>query len=171
MPVPAMQPTPTSHLFGSSPKQLASIDSPDKGLHQDFKLSYESKDFYKKIFNKMMQKTKMQQAQYDKKVQELKAYLKEKKNYNSQSDSSDEQKIKKTAVNFQHASDMLSSHLSTEIISQTLQTLNTNVFTSLNEGTDDMVDLSDIFGKLKHMKSKYSRDYLDKFMKVTVFWD
>ena len=95
-------------------------------------MSYESKDFYKKIFNKMMQKTKLQQVQYDKKVQELKAYLKEKKNYNSQSDSSDEQGIKKTAVSFQNASDMLSNHLSTEIISQTLQTLNSNVFNSLN---------------------------------------
>lgn len=64
-------------------------------------MNHDSKEFYKKIFNKMMQKTKMQQMQYDKKVQELKAYLKEKKNYNSQSDSSDEANIKKTAVGFQ----------------------------------------------------------------------
>lgn len=56
---------------------------------------------------------------------------------------------------------MLSSHLSTEIISQTLQTLNSNVFTSLNEGADDMVDLSHIFGKLKPNKPKYTREYLD----------
>ena len=34
-----------------------------------------------------------------------------------------------------------------------------------------MVDLGSIFGKLKVSKLPHTRDYLDKFMPITVFWD
>lgn len=96
-PFPSYQHSQTSASTTAS-NPTNSHDSPNSQM--EIEGQPDKSEFIKKFFNKMKQKANIQQISYDQKVQELKQYLKQKKNYNSQSDSSDNENLKSNTVSF-----------------------------------------------------------------------
>ena len=112
-------------------------------------------------------------------LENIKTYLEAKKELlksqalsNTESDSDEDTQISGKMVCFQKASSLLSKKLSENIINQSLAALNKNVFSSLDDpSNDNLIDLSLLFQNSLQKQKLMTKEYLDSFMHVALTWD
>lgn len=168
----------------------SSYESPKATFSVDYSEKEDKTEFVKYFFQKMKQKANLStNEKYNKNVQDLKTYLKNKKaayedTYKDmpkleapsgeESDDSFDKAWNSSSnhtLSYQMAQNEISKKLSGKVISESLQGMSQMGVFSSAQDCDELVDLSKILYNKPKPIFWQTQSYLDSFLKSVVYWD